>query len=265
MNVRRAARAFTLIELLVVIAIIAILASLLLPSLSRAKTTARTIRCKNNLRQISLGLQLYVDAEGFYPFSEQRTGTANFTGPRQFNFWFEAIQPHIGQAWTNEIFKCPDYKGRTVVPNRTGSLDSGFSAGPFGSYAYNAGNIGRLASWNLGLFSETYARRISESQVVSPSDMISLTDSSFAWWTMQGYFVASSDVDLAAVRTGLPSLTRNKLKKMVQDRHRGTYNVSFCDGHIENIREKVLFADEPEARRRWCNDNDPHLERGRLL
>ncbi len=61
-------RAFTLIELLVVIAIIGILAALLLPTLGRAKESARRASCASNLRQTNLALSLYVeDHEGLYP------------------------------------------------------------------------------------------------------------------------------------------------------------------------------------------------------
>jgi prepilin-type N-terminal cleavage/methylation domain-containing protein len=55
-------RAFSLIELLIVIAIIAILAALLLPVFDRAQEEGRATACINNLHQIGIALQIYVDA-----------------------------------------------------------------------------------------------------------------------------------------------------------------------------------------------------------
>src|SRR5262245_45527629 len=65
--VARRSCGFTLIELLVVIAVIGILASILIPSLKRAKASAMSAACKNNLRQIGVALRLYVDDFSKYP------------------------------------------------------------------------------------------------------------------------------------------------------------------------------------------------------
>ena len=61
---------FTLIELLVVIAIIAILASMLLPALGKAKDTARTSTCSNNLKTFAHMIFRYAeDHKGLFPIA----------------------------------------------------------------------------------------------------------------------------------------------------------------------------------------------------
>lgn len=61
---------FTLVELLVVIAIIAILASMLLASLALARAKGKQADCINNIRQLTVAVELYAgDWDGFFPWS----------------------------------------------------------------------------------------------------------------------------------------------------------------------------------------------------
>ena len=87
-------KSFTLIELLVVIAIIAILASLLLPALQSTRRTAKSVACKNNLKQLGLSFVQYdqtferlpagVDKANSYPENQK-----NWMG----KLWAEKLIP----------------------------------------------------------------------------------------------------------------------------------------------------------------------------
>lgn len=59
---------FTLIELLVVISIISLLVAILLPALSAARESARSVQCLSNQRQIVIAQSSYVaDEDGYLP------------------------------------------------------------------------------------------------------------------------------------------------------------------------------------------------------
>ncbi|OYW19776.1 MAG: hypothetical protein B7Z55_08260 [Planctomycetales bacterium 12-60-4] len=88
--------AFTLIELLVVIAIIAILIALLLPAVQQAREAARRTQCKNNLKQIGLGLHNYLDS--FMVFPPGYIYNPNSGSPWMGWSWMTMLLPQFDQA-----------------------------------------------------------------------------------------------------------------------------------------------------------------------
>jgi prepilin-type N-terminal cleavage/methylation domain-containing protein/prepilin-type processing-associated H-X9-DG protein len=114
---RARALGFTLIELLVVIAIISILAAILFPVFASAREKAREVSCVSNLRQIGMGIRMYVqDNDETFPIFQaynvlddpdfSANPAAPWT-PKHLGVEQE-ILPYIS---SHAIFKCPDDTG----------------------------------------------------------------------------------------------------------------------------------------------------------
>lgn len=245
--------AFTLIELLVVITIIAILAALLLPLLSRAKESGRNAYCKNNVRQIGIGLHLYVqENNGCYPY---KYGTM----PAD---WATDCLPNC--ADNRNLFLCPsqDRTGLFWLSDETGAsnvtwatmLDRWFTNPPVivagsPSYGYNLYGSTR-APRELGLerggnVSANTWRPVREADVISPAEMIEVGDEE----TGKG----AQEQAIGVVTSFFPGIiSRANINGVagVAPRHNHGANITFCDTHVEYGKAAV-----------WTNGFDPRWNR----
>jgi prepilin-type N-terminal cleavage/methylation domain-containing protein len=116
-------RGFTLIELLVVIAIIAILIALLVPAVQKVRQAAARTQSTNNLKQITLAMQGFHDANKRVPFngSAISVGTIAYTVPAQAQnpcsgTWLYQELPYIDQ---NALYAPTGVSINTVIATQT--------------------------------------------------------------------------------------------------------------------------------------------------
>jgi prepilin-type N-terminal cleavage/methylation domain-containing protein/prepilin-type processing-associated H-X9-DG protein len=205
-------RAFTLIELLVTIAIIAILASMLLPALKRARSSAKQIACINQEKQLAVGIAQYTgDYNGWMPTCCGTSGGNRY-------YWRYSLCPYLNvdatsaTDWTalsTGIFKCP------ACPES--NTDGGYG-------------------WNfeeMGMTDDDASRpRKRIAKIPMPTETIICGDTTD--WCEAGYLWVTNSI--------IPSTNTWRASPPVGNRHNKGVNMVWGDLHVSWMSQSDLMS-----------------------
>ena len=145
---QRREHGFTLIELLVVIAIIGILAAMLFPVFARARESARKTQCLANVKNIAMGMQIYLTDYDRLPPKEHRAEIVDWYGD---GCWIDISMVNPYLQWpvildeyikSREVWRCPSAR----LLQKRGILNS------YGKdwWTYMIDQGGKNLCWGLG-------------------------------------------------------------------------------------------------------------------
>ena len=217
---------FTLIELLVVIAIIAILAAILFPVFARAREKARQASCSSNLKQIDLGVMMYVqDYDEHFPQTITPCWDSGTYTPLQKISIVTRLYPYVKNA---QLFNCPSSPWGANCANH----------GIPHFYIHVEVAAGRLPAdtvLSYGFVEDNLVNGRAIAAYQFPAETVYAGDAS-------GLL---NDRRLACANTSVCSIPGNSSGNCTAGwgnmsdqyaRHNGGSNVAFCDGHVKFVK-----------------------------
>jgi prepilin-type N-terminal cleavage/methylation domain-containing protein/prepilin-type processing-associated H-X9-DG protein len=208
-------RSFTLIELLVVIAIIAILASMLLPSLAKAKSLAARSSCASQIRNIAMACSSYVSDSQYYP----QLGYA----PSLTDWWSQpVVKPWCENLVALGYFGTPKKESELLPRKKHFFLCPKDESTIVASHAKRSYSITAALVLNGGVFLS-----VKDSAVKLPSQTLLQCENGRQYNYLYG------GTALAYYMTNQPVSSTFWVSYV----HDGRANFAFTDGHVEMMNE----------------------------
>jgi len=229
-------KGFTLVELLVVISVVALLLGILMPALACARSGARELVCKSNIRQLLLANLGYAgENDGYYVAAASDiwdgAGLHRWHGVRDsLDEPFDPVRgPLAGYLADGDVKECPE---RVDFAGGEG-WDRNFEQG-CGGYGYNMPYIGSRM-WQSGLngaaaFRAAYARTTRTTEVGRPSETLMFADTAMS--NDGKSYIEYSFAEPPYTVYGGKVITGFYMSPSIHFRHRGWANVGWAGGNV---------------------------------